>query len=481
MTSPSGTFSVLRQLSDLISASVDAIDARYAKDGLSYPSLDDPFNPATPAEALAKSPELLKHVLTAVSACGQLSATINSPMSALADLAYGYQLPAALRTVVTINVVEVLRDHPEGLHVKEIAAKTRTGIDPAKLARLLRTLATSHVFFETAPDTFKNNRLSSLLDTRKSVEQILSNPDNKHTGTSGFAAMMELSEEMLKGAGYLTETLLDPKTRDSDAQEHTSIARAFGFNKSVWEWYEEPGNEYRLKRFAFMASAFARSHTGAILKGFQWKTLSPGAVVVDVGGGQGHNMFTIRKEYPQFKFIVQDRAAVMGEAQKFWDENAPGALEAKEVILQAQDFFEPQTLSEAPDAFLLSMILHDYGRGPAVKILKHLRDAAAKHTKLIIVDQVLPYACPSDALGSITQGIPGAEKVQPQVPSPLLPNLGKANTLTYSADLMMLIGLNGEARTPTGYVDILESSGWKIEDMFPIMGTLHTQIVTTPI
>ena len=78
--------SVLRQLADLISASVDAIDARYAKEGLEYPSLDNPFNPISPAEALAKNPELVKHILTAVSACGQLSATINSPISALMDI-----------------------------------------------------------------------------------------------------------------------------------------------------------------------------------------------------------------------------------------------------------------------------------------------------------------------------------------------------------------------------------------------------------
>ena len=50
--------------------------------------------------------------------------------------------------------------------------------------------------------------------------------------------------------------------------------------------------------------------------GFQWKTLSPGSVVVDVGGGQGHNMLTIRNEYPKLKFVVQDRAAVMEEAKK---------------------------------------------------------------------------------------------------------------------------------------------------------------------
>lgn len=39
-------------------------------------------------------------------------------------------------------------------------------------ARVLRLLATHHIFVEPSPDVFKNNRLSSLMDTTKSVEDI---------------------------------------------------------------------------------------------------------------------------------------------------------------------------------------------------------------------------------------------------------------------------------------------------------------------
>jgi hypothetical protein len=40
-------------------------------------------------------------------------------------------------------------------------------------ARILRLLATNHIFTEVSPDVFANNRLSSVLDTGKSVEEIL--------------------------------------------------------------------------------------------------------------------------------------------------------------------------------------------------------------------------------------------------------------------------------------------------------------------
>jgi hypothetical protein len=41
-------------------------------------------------------------------------------------------------------------------------------------ARVLRLLATNHVFIEVSPDVFANNRLSTVFDTGKSVEELIS-------------------------------------------------------------------------------------------------------------------------------------------------------------------------------------------------------------------------------------------------------------------------------------------------------------------
>ena len=40
-------------------------------------------------------------------------------------------------------------------------------------ARNLRLLATNHIFIEVSPDVFTINRLSSVLDTGKSVDELL--------------------------------------------------------------------------------------------------------------------------------------------------------------------------------------------------------------------------------------------------------------------------------------------------------------------
>ena len=41
-------------------------------------------------------------------------------------------------------------------------------------ARVLRLLATNHIFSEVSPDVFANNRLSTVLDTGKHVEELIS-------------------------------------------------------------------------------------------------------------------------------------------------------------------------------------------------------------------------------------------------------------------------------------------------------------------
>ena len=81
-------------------------------------------------------------------------------------------------------------------------------------ARILRLLATNHIFIEVSPDVFANNRLSSALDTGKSVEELLArlskpngqqnlqqtddvSPESKHTITFGIVSHIAAMHEFL--------------------------------------------------------------------------------------------------------------------------------------------------------------------------------------------------------------------------------------------------------------------------------------------
>jgi len=87
------------------------------------------------------------------------------------------------------------------------------------LARVLRLLATNHIFIEVTPDVFANNRLSSVLDTGKSVEELLArlawslvvggnllmiaSPESKHVGTYGMASIIEFAYGLPTGSSTL--------------------------------------------------------------------------------------------------------------------------------------------------------------------------------------------------------------------------------------------------------------------------------------
>lgn len=95
-------------------------------------------------------------------------------------------------------------------------------------------------------------------------------PDTKHIGAFGgitaaighmyvcdryFSIPMHVLigvcrvDESMKAASLLSDTLLDPKTAKSYDASKTAMARAFNYNTNAWDWYESPGNEFRLSRF----------------------------------------------------------------------------------------------------------------------------------------------------------------------------------------------------------------------------------------
>ena len=81
------------------------------------------------------------------------------------------------------------------------------------LARFLGRLATNHIFTEVSPDVFAINRLSSVLYTGDSVEELLATsvlsffgciyekyfvgPELKHIGTLGITSLFEHTYELL--------------------------------------------------------------------------------------------------------------------------------------------------------------------------------------------------------------------------------------------------------------------------------------------
>ncbi|KAK7065068.1 O-methyltransferase [Favolaschia claudopus] len=471
--------SPLRLLVELISNNVEALETRLFSEGLQFPLLADPYDPKNPVERLlSENPAMLEATSVIVAAASQLVAMVRSPVQTMMEGSLLFHLPSCIRAAIESNMVEIIRDSgPQGIHANEISKMNDT--DPVKAARILRLLANHHIFTEIRPDVFAPNRLSSILDSGKSVAELKQSPSSRYVASdkAGIPALVLMhTDEAFKGSAYFTEAFLSPKTAHSTRAVDSPWNYAFGTDTFLFDWYDRPENELLKTRFSFaMACSTKLEPPKAILAGFQWSELSRGAVVVDVGGGVGSTARVIAEAMPHIELVVQDRWSVIEDAQEYWAGVAPDLIASGRVKLEAHNFLTPQPIHNAA-VFLLRWIMHDWSDAQAVLILRHLRDAATSDTKLVVVDIILPYTCNDP---EITNRIPGAERPLP--PAPLLRNMGAASNMMYWLDFQMFVLGNSQERTLGHFVSLAAQSGWRVEQVHHIAGSSLGQYVSVPI
>ncbi|KAJ7760696.1 S-adenosyl-L-methionine-dependent methyltransferase [Mycena maculata] len=434
----------LKALAAIINASIATIETAIKQNSSTYPLPRHgtvPFNPLS--EGGRNIPEVQRAGLGIVSAASQLISIVRPPPLTLMAYAVQFNVSTALRIAIITHTAEILREAgAQGKHVNDVAQPTN--VDPAKLARVLRLLATNHVFIEVSPDVFANNGLSSMLDTGKSVEEIIAEPDKKYEGTIAFGALLEhLCEDAFKCSTSLPDVIVDRHDVLSNDPNTTAFNRAFKTDLPFFEWLNRPEQARRMARFAVaMDGVRVSSSPNAILKGFGWENHSEGSLVVDVGGGVGS----------------QYRAPVIREAVKFWTEKQPDHIKTGKVLFEPHDFFTQPVRKVS--VFLLRMIMHDWSDEYCIKILRTLRAAADDSTKLLIIDNIISYACHE----SLAKEIPGAERQPP--PEPLLPNFGQARVVHYCTDLTMMTFSNGQERTLLQLQALMKKSSWKLVEVF---------------
>ncbi|KAH9484888.1 4-O-methyltransferase 1 [Psilocybe cubensis] len=452
--------STLSSLAFLINRSIITLEKACSESKLPFPGFDEPFTPAS--EAFRANPEAEEAAKVIAAAAHQLMMMVLPPSVALYTVVSGAHKSAALRVCLEANVTEILREGgKEGMHVKEIAERTK--VNHQKLARCLRYLATHHVYKEVSPDVFTNNRVSSMMDTGKAVDDLIARPEEKHENTPGLAAVASHHlDEVYKAAGYLWESMSDPATAHSFESNETPFNLGFSVNTSFFETIALPDPRWQLRQRRFnvgMKGVTVLESADAVLKAFDWQSLPKDSVVVDVGGGIGSSSLILAKNLPDIKIVIQDTPIVLTEgATQFWARELPEALASGRVSFQVHDFFTPQPIKNA-SVFLLKQIMHDWPDKYAIKILSQLRQAARPDTRLIIIESAIPFAC-HDPSGDKGKGVIGA--VPKEAPEPLLANYGVANELTYTADVTMLILTNAQERTVKDMKELLHSTGWQM-------------------
>ncbi|KAJ7704582.1 S-adenosyl-L-methionine-dependent methyltransferase [Mycena rosella] len=420
MSSESGLTEIVA-LADLISRTVKDVVAEYTAAGVSMPSLSStapgPFDmPETTSPKLARAVRILD------AACAQLSFSIGSPGHVVINKSYGCQEPACMLVATDAKIADLLLDKPAGVHIDELGLKT--GIDPGKLGRVLRLLATNHCFTEVQPNVYANNRLSMKL--------LSSDP------IAGVVGCM--ADELSKGCNALNETLKDPETTSSMLPIGSAFKRAHGC--TIFEFYGLRFNDA-------MVGWGTMTSKGILPKMYSWGALPADMTVCDVGGNNGHATVEVLKAFPQLKLIIQDLPKVVEAGPEVRCGSTVITALKQRVEYVPLDFFGELPV-KACDVYYLRHVLHDWAADECKKILDNVRKAVKPSSRILIHEIVLQHI-------SRESGVEGEFE---KAPEPLLPNFGVGRVQAYNQDINMMSSVNSQERTLPQFISMGVLSGF---------------------
>ncbi|KAH9225206.1 hypothetical protein K456DRAFT_1755521 [Colletotrichum gloeosporioides 23] len=357
----------------------------------------------------------------------------------------------------------------QGIHVSMLSE--RTGIESRKLARLMRTLCTIHIFNEPEENRFTNNRISQVLVDNEPLRALVQ-----------LASMHSFTSE------YLGKYLLGP-TGSSYEKDETAFQIALGTDKTQFDWFAEKVTVEELERGGRgtgYPGFFSRPEDGnwegpdsnglisrpelanfgkamigsgsvnspAHVLDYPWSNLGNGATVVDVGGGVGGFALQMLKAHPHLRFIVQDRPEVISQGKnEVFPIHAPWALKDDQVTFMDHDFFQPNPVVGA-DVYWLRRILHDWSDEPCLKILKALKVAMRPNSRILLADCVLNTTCGSPDV--------------PSAPDLLPANYGYWCQYNHVLGMIMMAENNGIERTASEIKDLITRAGLRINKIWPV-------------
>ncbi|KAF5372438.1 hypothetical protein D9757_009921 [Collybiopsis confluens] len=424
-----GTASV-RALLELINGSAENAMAEYERHGAPVPALQS--TRPHPLDQIQDVLRLRKIVRTLEGACEQLCATLAPPAASVVNRGQNLDW-IGLRVVVKAKVADVLEKHPEGLHIDKIGEAVQ--IDPGKISRVMRMLASKHVFTEVDKNVFSNNRLSVVL--RSSVN------------TSSLVYCNTTLAQ--KGASVFFENITAPATRFSYETTSSAFMQAVkseGVEGSFYNWLQ--ANPDERKEFARAMGGLGHVMGSlSILTHFPWTNVS---TLCDVGSGVGSFTLPLAKAFPSIKLTLLDRPETIEQAKSHWKSELPNAVSEGHVQFVPANFFE-SIPSADQDIYYLRNIVHNWPDADAAKILRNIRSVMGPRSRVLLHEYVLQNLNPA------AKSIMGPETA----PSPLLPNYGGGVMRSHYQDIRMLFVYNAKERTFDEFIELGLSSGLKFE------------------
>jgi SAM-dependent methyltransferase len=322
------------------------------------------------------------------------------PQRQLLEMITGYWVTQSLYVVAKLGIPDLVDAGPKP--VVELAAQVK--VQPELLRRVLRALASIGVFSEVAPGTYASTPLSALLRSG-TLDSMRSQ------------AIMHGEEQYVAWADVL------------HAVRTGEIAFERRFNASYFGYLAQHAEADRV--FNDAQAGYTKTAAGAVVDTYDFSAFK---TVVDIGAGYGPMLIEILRKHPRLRGILFDQPHVAEAAR----ERLVAAGVADRCATVGGDFFAE--VPQGGDAYIMSLLLHDWNDERTCAILQQCRRAIPQHGKLLIVELVPPA---------------GQE-----------PFFGKW------LDLHMMVLLGAAERTRAEFESLLKQTGFQLKRVIPTQSGL---------
>jgi hypothetical protein len=259
-----------------------------------------------------------------------------------------YIVPFAIRIACDLRVADLLVDGPETVAV--LAGKT--GAHEATLRRILRTLATKHIFVEDPDGRFRLTPLAELFRG----DHPLSLRDAYTMIPANFEAWAHVAETVRTGRPVF------PEVHGHDYYAHLA---------------EHPEDA---ARFNGIQTSGNRLELRAMLRACDWRGFE---TVLDVGGSTGAFLAGLLSRYKRMRGTLLDLPHVVADAPPVLA--AAGVQDRCEIV--AGDFFAD--VPAGHDCYVLKRVLYDWDDERAAALLRRVRAAARPDSVVLLLDPVV--------------------------------------------------------------------------------------------
>ncbi|XXG94868.1 hypothetical protein Hte_001127 [Hypoxylon texense] len=345
-----------------------------------------------------------------------LVSSLQLPSEAIQRMGWAEPARAAhCRIAVELKIFELLKESGErGVSAKDLA--TKTGADEVLIARTMKHLAAMNVVAESGIDEYAATRLSDAFTEPRYRDGIIYTHDVAGPSFHGLP-------EYLKSINYKLPTKLTEGPFQAAHKTQLPFFAWLDQNPPYLQIFSNYMGAYRAGKPSWVDPG-SYPVSERLVTGFDGSD-GNGVMLVDVGGGRGHDLQELKEKHPSLpgRLILQDQADVVSTV------SGQGVFEAT-----AHDFFTQQPVKNAR-AYYLHSVLHDWGDDDCVRILEQLRPVMKPGYSKLLINEII---------------VPSRNATWP---------------VTSMDQLVFILGAMGE-RTESSWENILKRAGFKVTHVY---------------